>query len=245
MLKKIFILFIFLSCASAFADSPFRVPLKTDGLMLVFTNANYNDENYFTDDVELIKEIAKDWKFYIPSFYNKETYDYNGYLIQNGEVLSSVLINLEAGEITTDKGTYAFSTGKFEKIQSRFKKVKLKSYSFKTVEEANETYAGVLKNPKIILVEYERWQEFDGYFYIFIADDNFSKSSKIEKEIISFIKKEYPEYNVDVRLSVYNSETGFTFSIECNQDFYNVFDAYAKSEFKFYDRLTMKAFFKE
>ncbi|WP_318661945.1 hypothetical protein [Treponema sp.] len=245
MVKKFFILALFLSCACAFAESPFRVPIKTDGLMLVFTKAHYGKNSYYTDDVELIKEIAKDWKFYIPSPYQKGGYDYYGYLIQNDVVLSAVSINLDAGQIVTDKGSFVFGEKKFEKIQTQFKKAVEKNYTFKTTEEAKEEFAKVSNNPDTIFIEYERWQEFDGFFYIYISDDNFSKSSKIEKEIINFIRKNYPEYDVDVRLSVYSSETGFTFSVECDRDFYEVFKYYNKSEFKTYSRLEMKTYFKK
>ena len=85
--------------------------------------------------------------------------------------------------------SFVFGEKKFEKIQTQFKKAVEKNYTFKTTEEAKEEFAKVSNNPDTIFIEYERWQEFDGFFYIYISDDNFSKSSKIEKEIINFIRK--------------------------------------------------------
>ena len=245
MLKKIFILFIFLSCASAFAESPFRVPLKTDGLMLVFTKAHYGKNNYYTDDVELIKEIAKDWKFYIPSPYYSAGYDYYGYLVQGDSVISAVSINLDVGEIITDKGAYVFNVKKFEKIQNQFKKAVEKNYSFKTIQEAKTEFENVNQNPDTIFIQYERWHEFEGFFLINVPDDNASKSSKIEKEVVNLIRRKYPEFNVNVTLSVYSSQNGFTFTIVCDKEFYDIFTDYEKSAFKNFDKLEMKVYFKK
>lgn len=125
------LLFLTLICSNAHAKQAFEIPDDDKNLVLVFISEHDNkQQNLYTDDSNLIRQIENDWDFSKPSPRYTCGYDYYMYLLQDRRLINYAEINFDCKEIVTDDGAFKFCPKKWKKIKPFLKPLTVRRIVF-------------------------------------------------------------------------------------------------------------------
>jgi hypothetical protein len=206
---------------------------------------------FYVDDVSILDSIKRDWVFDKPESPFACGYHYTIYVIENGKILDEFMINLECCQIVTSHGVFKFNPILITKYSSKYKRLKTKINSFKSLTEARNHFETITKDTNYIFSETENWFNYDGSFKLKLEN---TKSFKIKsnrktelKKFIECFKERYFEFDLTINLFI-ELEDYALFEIHSTMSLYlsvqNDNDYIIDGQWKNYDSLFLTSFWK-
>lgn len=188
--------------------------------------------DFYTNDIELLNEIKKDWIFKKPSPQYACGYHYIVYICKDGLEIENLAINLNCNEIATDKGYFYFDTEKLARFSKRFKKPVFELKTFENITEARAAHSNTAKESNVITVNRPLWLKYEGKFsFIYPCDTKNGTCFDQEKEIHKKLTREFLNTfpNEPFELSDAGGSTNELFiEVRCNQSFSDKFNLYKR-----------------
>lgn len=152
---------------------------------------------FYTDDIEVLNAIKKEWTFKRPSPQYACGYHYEVTICKNGLELETLLINLNCNVIVSDDGYFYFEAKQLEMFKDCLKKPFRKQEKFVSLAEARNYRNTILKDTTLILTPTPDWTKYEGTFkftYVCPAEDEgcYENEKEILEKLTEEIAMNYP-----------------------------------------------------
>jgi hypothetical protein len=158
------------------------------------TGNSLEPTKFILNDQAIIQNIVQSWKGDKAKERYMCGYDYEIYIVSEGEIIDVVNYNSECKQVVCSNGVFNVKDNPFISLSQE---IKFSQFTFKT--ENLETARAILKmsskNKKIFIPHFEsyHWNKYDGRFFIQITNDKKSKKLKPMKFYDSEMHKIYIE----------------------------------------------------
>ena len=185
---------------------------------------------FYTDDIDVLNKFKMDWTFNEPGKMYACGYHYNVFVCRQGQILESFSINLNCGEIVTDKESFYFDPNLLRQFYGKLKKPYNEKYTFATIVEAREFRTSILEDTTLIMTPEPLWTVYEGSFRFTYKCTEGTKvcldeDGEIFKSIEAEIKKKYPD-EMFILDNVGGSWTTIELEIICNKSLSDSFDLF-------------------
>lgn len=207
-------------------------------LIGVHSGSDYNGladslGEFYTDDIEILNAIKKEWTFVKPSPRYACGYHYEVIICKNGLELECFLINLNCNEIVSNNGYFYFQPQQLRMFKDNFKKPFRKTEEFNSVIDARNYREHILKDPNLILTPTPTWTKYEGTFqFTYKCPDEtidcFENEYKLLKLLTEEIKLKYPGEEFELKGKGGSSLDLFV-EVKCNKTLVDKFDLYKRN----------------
>ena len=224
-------------------------------LLVDSRTGNYNQqEYYYLDDVDEIRDIFSEWKdlkriSLFPAHFDSGFYStFDVHLIIDGEKVPCLIdgISPDGQMIELNYHGYEYKSEYWEKLKAKLKPAKKEIINYTSVSEYRSALEKIKKDGKYIYSESDIIvlgksvpDICDGYFYI--TSKNLSWSV-IEKKISKAYPDDYFMIGGQLGGGLFRSSD---FKIYAAKDLYEKFDIYPKKEFVEFDDIKLTVYLKE
>lgn len=188
---------------------------------------------FYTSDIEVLKAIQKTWNFPRKQAMHACGYHYNILLLNNGEKVESLSINLECNEIITEKGSRYFDPSVMTNISNRVNKLITQSDEFASIQEAREYWQRIKQDENFVYALRPEWLDFEGRFRFRvqcpegITDCYMSgRDEAVLESVRKKISTTYPSEKFEIRTSGGTSDGEAFIEIKCDKSLESKFDVY-------------------
>ena len=188
---------------------------------------------FYTDDIEVLNSIKKEWTFTRPSPKYACGYHYEVLVCKNGLELESFSINLNCNEIVSDNGYFYFETQQLRMFKDSFKKPIKKRENFTSLTDARNYRENILKDTNLILTPTPTWTQYEGTFrFTYVcpegSKDCLDNEEKLLKRMTKEIKLKYPGEKFELEGTGGSSSDLFV-EVKCNKTLADKFDLYKRN----------------
>jgi len=176
---------------------------------------------FYTDNVEVLNAIKKEWTFKKPSPQYACGYHYTILICKDGSEIERFSINLNCNEIATDMGYFYFETQQLRMFKDSFKKPFRKHEVFSSLTEARNYRIKINTQPSLIYTPTPIWTKYEGTFtFIYNCHKDTGDCLNNEKEVLIQLKSEmantYTEESFEITSSGGSSDYLFV-NVKCNK----------------------------
>lgn len=191
--------------------------------------------DFYTDDIQLLNTIKKEWIFKKNSPAWACGYHYVIHICKKGKTLESFAINLNCNVISTNDGYFVFDAKKLRKFKAKLKPAFSEKKKFSNISEARAYYKNTLTTPLHLLTLTPQWQSYEGTFrfdYIFkktdtkYRDNNDQLLKKLTAELMNTYPNEFFNLN-----DAGGSSTEAFIEVTCNKSLSDKFTLYKKETY--------------
>jgi hypothetical protein len=185
---------------------------------------------FYTDDIQFLNAIKKEWTFKKPSQMYSCGYNYNVVICKNGIDVMSLFINLSCHTLATGDGYFYFKEEQLGMFKDKFKKPYRKRETFSSVNEARVFREKTLKKSRLIYVGTPEWVDYEGTFnFTYIhpkaIKNNFDDKKKILDNLTYNIQRAYPNEKFELR-NWMDSGKEMHIQVKCNKSLSDKFRLY-------------------
>ncbi|NKI32503.1 hypothetical protein [Croceivirga thetidis] len=182
-------------------------------------------KQFYIDDLEALKWIKENWRFnkYLPAY--ECGYDYNFYLVKNGEVLDSFSLNIECRELVTKIGSFDFDIGLLSYLIGKTKPIIRTYKKFENRKEGLLYLDSINQDSKYLAHKPKTWIEFEGKFEFKFDDfQNFKNAETLISNLENKIERNYgKKFQLDLSQA---SPDYFNFYLFTTKEIYKAFDLF-------------------
>lgn len=188
--------------------------------------------DFYTDNIELLNAIKKEWVFKKPSPMYACGYNYEVVICKNGLELASFSINLSCHVLATDDGYFYFKEEQLGMFKDKFKKPYSRRETFSSVNEARTFREKIIKKPRLIFVEIPAWIDYEGSFrFTYIHAKGFKNTLSNKKKILNNLTHDiqiaYPDEKFELR-NWMDSREKMEVEVKSNKSLSDKFQLYKK-----------------
>jgi hypothetical protein len=188
---------------------------------------------FYTDDIQLLNAIKKEWIFKKPSPMYSCGYNYQIVICKNGLTLKQFFINLGCHTLATDDGYFYFKEEQLGMFKDKFKKPDRKRETFSTFNEARVFREKALKKSRLIYVETPEWMDYEGtfsftYTYPKSIKNHLDNDKKILETLKNELQKTYPEERFELHDGG-GSKEEMDVAVKCNKSLSDKFQLYKRN----------------
>lgn len=182
-------------------------------------------KQFYIDDLKSLKWIKDNWRFnkYSPAY--ECGYDYNFYLVKDGEVLDSFSLNIECRELVTKIDSFDFDPGLLSYLIGKTKPMIRKYKKFENRKEGLLYLDSIKQDSKYLAHKPKPWIEFEGKFEFKFDDfQNFKNAETLITNLENKIEKVYgKKFQLDLSQA---SRDYFNFYLFTTKEIYEAFDMF-------------------
>jgi hypothetical protein len=187
---------------------------------------------FYTNDIETLNQIKKEWTFKIPGKQYACGYHYFIHICKDGKSLESFAVNLNCNEIVGKKGYFFFDNKNLRQFKDNFKTLNGKYKEYIDLKQARAKRDSLLQNKNILLVQAPIWTKYEGRFrFTFTCNSNtkmcLTKGDKILPKLKIEIQQKFPNEIFEIT-DVGGSRSELFVEVLCNKTLSDKFNLYKR-----------------
>jgi len=122
--------------------------------------------DFYTDEIKVLQKFKKEWVFRKPGKNYACGYHYHIFLVQRGNIVLTMRINLDCEILAIGDSFYHFKPNKLKKFMGKLEIPQPSDTTFSTLENAREYRHKIMGDPMLIMTSQPDWIKYEGYFHI-------------------------------------------------------------------------------